>query len=352
MTNRQIHIRCLPVAGIGNPYQYLMMEGLRQNPRLNVHHGEEGKFFALLKTVFKHRPDYIHIDWLHQYYLRRQHWMTFIQYPLFVLEIFLISFFTKTKLVWTLHNLKPHDQPYFGPYKWSRRFFAKRCSWIRVFHEGTAQKAAVLFDIEQTHFRVVPEGSYVGYYKDGISQKAARKTLSIPIDKQVFLFLGGIRPYKGIEDLIKIFKKYPERNLLIAGKTKDSTYKQKLLTLLEGQSNVKLYDQFIPNNDLQIYFRAADLVVLPFKKVENSGSAILAMGFQKAIIAPKMGVLVQRLEQQKALLYNNNIEEIISNNFLLEKGRICEFGILNHKALEKFTWKDFNSCFQKVEFKD
>lgn len=330
-----------------NPYQYLMMKGLRERSHA-VQHGKAGKFLALLNTVVAQQPDYLHIDWLHQYYLRRKEWMIWLLLPLFLFEVFFIRYFSNTKLVWTLHNIYPHDWPQHGPYRWARKYFAKNCEWIRVFHHSTVARASVALDVPEKKFKVMPEGSYVGYYKNEITTDAARNKLGIRKEEKILLYLGLIKPYKGVLELIRIFKGLNLDNvrLIIAGKANNKAYWQEIRNELPAP--VILAEGFVAKDDLQNYFKASDIVILPFQRIENSGSAILAMGFNKPIIAPRKGVLKERLIQQEGLLYNN-IEEMpvmLKTVLTKEKEELENIGELNFAALQKHQWEDFGNLFK------
>jgi beta-1,4-mannosyltransferase len=342
-----LKISCLPIAGIENPYQYLMMEGLTKDDKLEVGHGIEGKFFSLFKTAFYQKPDYIHVDWLHQYYLRRTSWMTWIQFPFFILEILLVKYIFKVKLVWTLHNIKPHDQPYYGPYKWARLFFAKQTAWIRVFSNHTVKEASKILQVSEQKFKVVAEGDYVNYYDNKISFEGARKKLELEKQDFVFLFFGGIRPYKGIEDLIDYFKKFQQTNwkLIIAGMSRDPIYEESIRAKINGNKSIIFIPKLIEVNEIQDYMNAANVVVLPFKKIENSGSTILAMGFKKAVIAPKKGVLPNRLSAQHELLFENKLEEIFMKISSIPQDAFNQIGIENFNNLSNHKWEDFAKCF-------
>lgn len=342
-----INIACLPLAGEENPYQKLMMQGLSNSGGLNVYHGSAGKFFAILMTAVKLKPDYIHFDWLHQYYLRRSHWMTYLFYPLFVLQVLIVKHILGIKLVWTLHNITPHDHVYFGPYKWARIFFARQCTWIRVFSEDTVIKASKELNITIERFKIVPEGSYVGHYPNTFSKEESRSSLSISMDKHVFLFFGSMRPYKGIEDLIRTYKNYRKENtmLIIAGQCISKNYRGQIEQLLEGYDDILLKACTIDVVDVQLFMNASDIVVLPFKKVENSGSTILAMGFKKPVIAPHVGVLPLRLRSQKELLYNDSLDEIFLKTLNMSSEELSSIGNQNFENLTKFKWVDYGKCF-------
>ena len=344
---KQIRISCLPVAGIENPYQFLMIKGLESDPRLLVKNGIDDRFFGILKTAIKQRPDYIHFDWETSYYYRRSLWMTLINIPFFMLQVYAVRFIFNCKLVWTPHNIIPHDSKYLKVHQFCRRFFARNMEWIRLFSDVSLSPAVNELKCNKDKFKVIPEGSYVGYYPNDVSRTEARKYLNIPDDKLVLLYTGFIKPYKGITDLIKSFKKsYPGNAnavLIIAGKVVKADYFIKIRELLN--ENIILIDRFIKNDELQYFFNAADVIVLPFKKIENSGSVILAMSFMKSIIAPKMGVLTKRLKNQPELLYTENVEESFNVLKQLTSENIGQIGEKNYQELARYRWSDFSKAF-------
>lgn len=346
--SKKINIACLPVAGIENPYQHLMIKGLNESNQLNAFNGIHDKFFGIIRTVRKYQPDYLHLDWIQSYYIRRKHWMTLLLLPIFMLQIIYVKYFTKSKLVWTLHNIYPHNVTHLKFHKTIRKWFAKQCEWIRVFSEETIVKASKEFAVEQSKFKEVPEGDYSNVYPNTIGQQQAREQLGLDKEAAVLLSLGYIKPYKGIENLLSIFSKMNELplELVIAGQSMDQRYIAAIKDKIQEMKvkNIHLLDTFIPTEDLQIYYNAADVVVLPFDKVENSGSAIMAMGFKKPIVAPKMGVLQKRLAQQSMLLYDN-LEQGIQKALELDTATLKNLGEANYKALQQYTWKDFGKAF-------
>ena len=322
-----------------------MMNGLDQESSLEIFHGVPGKFFPFVRTIFRKRPDYIHVDWLHQYYSRRAHWMTWLQFPLFVSELMIVKLFTRTKLVWTLHNIQPHDQAYFGPYIWARRIFAKETKWIRVFSKRTVIHASQELRVTSDKFKVIPEGSYVDYYPNDISKTNSRKILGLEPTDFVLLSFGSIRPYKGIEKLICAFLKHKKEfwKLVIAGPARDREYRRKI-EAYSGHPDIIIHPEIIPIVQVQNYMNAADLVVLSFEKIENSGSAILAMSFKKPVLAPKKGVLPDRLSSQKFLLYNTD-EEIFEHLNGIDRETLELIGMKNYYDLNDYEWTDFSAAF-------
>src|SRR6185312_9091133 len=200
--------------------------------------------------------------------------------PFFIFQVYVVRYIYNCKLVWTPHNIIPHDSKYLPIHRFCRRFFARNVKWIRLFSELSVAEAVREFKCNANKFKIIPEGSYVGYYPNETNRIEARRTLNIGNDKLVLLYTGFIKPYKGITDLIEWFKKGFDDNavLIIAGKAMDADYFETIKKSMN--ENIILIDRFVENDELQLYFNAADVVTLPFKKIENSGSAILAMSFK------------------------------------------------------------------------
>lgn len=343
----QIKIACLPVAGDKNPYQNLMIKGLNEANEIEAFNGIDDRFFGIIRTFLKFKPDYIHFDWIQSYYIRNRFWLTLLMLPLFIFQILFIKYLTKTKLVWTLHNIMPHDTKNNNFHKNVRHFFGSKCLWVRVFSTSTIVRVKQQLNIPPIKLVVIPEGDYTSEYRNEVSRKEARTYLNLKSNELIFLFLGFIKPYKGIENLIDSFTQSSISNskLLIAGQGINKDYTQKIKNKSSSYNNVEVHDRFIDAEELQYYYNASDVVILPFQKIENSGSVIMAMGFEKVIIAPNIGVLSERLEMQKEYLYDKKIEEILKNSDKLDKGKLEFFGRKNFVFLKKHLWKDFAQQF-------
>jgi beta-1,4-mannosyltransferase len=343
---RKTTIACLPVAGPGNPYQHLMMDGLNAGGRLHAFNGVHDKFFGIARTVLKYRPNYLHFDWIISYYYRRWAWLTGLSVLTFCAQIILARL-VGVRLVWTLHNLLPHDQSQLALHRFCQRFLARRCAWIRVFGESTVQKAAAELRVSEAKFRVVPEGDYTKVYPNRVTPQAARAQLGLPEDSRVLLYLGLIKPYKGVLELVRMFNELrePGTYLYLAGRIMDTRYGEKVRRELTDQ--IILRDEFIPESELQYYFNAADLVVLPFQQIENSGSVIMSMGFARPVVAPRQGVLEERLRAQPEWLYSSagELREKLKKALTVPSDQLDKAGIANFKALSAYRWEDFADAF-------
>ena len=325
-----------------------MMQGLNASGRLVALNGAPSRFFGILQTAVLHKPDYLHFDWTNSYYWRKTNWMTLVSVPFFMVQVLIVRYLFGIKIVWTLHNIVPHDVEMLGIHRLCQRFLAKNCAWIRLFSADSLPRAVLELNVPASRFKIIPEGSYVGFYENATTQLAAKQTLHLPLDKRVLLYAGLVKPYKGVLELVQLFKKMnlPDTLLLIAGKAMDVDYQAQIEA--ELTDNVRFDNNFVAANKLQYYFGAADLVVLPFNKIENSGSVIMAMGFRKAIVAPNLAVVKQRLAQQGDLLFDaeNTLEARLRFALSLPPDEITKIGNRNFDALNTYNWQDFAACFE------
>jgi glycosyltransferase involved in cell wall biosynthesis len=114
----------------------------------------------------------------------------------------------------------------------------------------------------------------------------------------VILFFGNIAPYKGLEYLIAAFQTVAQRDnyrLIIAGRPKDCENYWKTICerLSEGLSNgrILLRSDYVPDIETEIYFKAADILVLPYTYIFQSGVLLLAYSFGLPVIATDVGSL-------------------------------------------------------------
>lgn len=145
-----------------------------------------------------------------------------------------------------------------------------------------------------------------GHYVDAYDSKGTdiRKRFNIPSEQFLFLFVGRINSYKGIEKLVEAFVslKLDSVGLLIAGKVDDGYSLDFINSLSDGRINV--YPHFVDDHELTDYLRAGDVMVLPYNQITTSGSAILALSYYKPVVAPRLGSLSEYVSEGCGILYD------------------------------------------------
>jgi len=120
----------------------------------------------------------------------------------------------------------------------------------------------------------------------------------------VLLFFGYVRKYKGLDILIesfpKILSRIPNSKLLIVGEFYDDPKSYfELIKKLGIENNVKVINQFVPNEEVAKYYLVSDVVVLPYRSATQSGILNVAYGFYKPVIVTNVGGLAEFVDEGK-----------------------------------------------------
>ncbi|KQX61961.1 glycosyltransferase [Angustibacter sp. Root456] len=199
------------------------------------------------------------------------------------------------KLVWTVHNVLPHD----ANHRWAEiqlaRLLAEHADRIHVLSSATLDAVRPYYDLPAERVRVVEHSSYEGIYPLWISKAAARERLGIAAHDRAIIALGGIRPYKGLSRLLTIFERLsktdPTLRLLVAGKPGRFPGVVELQQLCEAHPRIVSRFEHVPDDQLQVWMTAADLAVLPYAGILNSGALLLAQTFGLPVVAPRTGAV-------------------------------------------------------------
>lgn len=199
------------------------------------------------------------------------------------------------EIVWTLHNVMPHECAHPEVERQLRQGLVDRCSAVHVMCERTVELAAPDYQIPADKVRVIPHGSYVDVYPEVVDRGEARRRLALPDDAPVVVCFGQVRPYKGIERLLDAFEVARGRDadlrLVVAGGLGRFPGVKDLARRIESTAGVTAHLEVVPDAEVQLYISASDAMVLPHERVLNSGGALLAWSFGRAVIAPRVGCL-------------------------------------------------------------
>lgn len=285
-----------------NPYVSLLAEGLRQAaPAFAVTQHERLTLSWYLRE--RRRYDIIHLHWAElQYHAGAQlaRWQRFAS---FLLALTLVKL-SGARLVYTVHNVSHHERQHERLNQWANWVLLSWADALHVHDQSTASIVQQMIRDKERIF-VIPHGSYVGYYPNWISRQEARTQLGLEEDDFVYLSLGGLRPYKGIEELIAAFSELsePRGRLVIAGHAHEPAYAQRIRALAAGDRRILVFPAHVPDDRVQVYMNAADVCVFPYRQVTTSGAAILALSFKKPIIAPAIGPFPALVGVSAGLLY-------------------------------------------------
>ena len=178
-----------------------------------------------------------------------------------------------------------------------------RCQYRLADHafvhtESMKAELVADFGVIGDRITVIPFGINNSVPKTGITSDEAKKRLGVEPNHKALLFFGNIAAYKGLEYLIAAFHQLLERDgnyrLIVAGIPKNSQYWNALRQSIEADEatgRVILNADFVPDEDTEIYFMAADLLVLPYRHIYQSGVLFLSYSFGLPVLAADVGSL-------------------------------------------------------------
>ncbi|MCZ2126847.1 MAG: glycosyltransferase [Anaerolineales bacterium] len=221
------------------------------------------------RSILSDTPDLIIIQW----------WVTFWGMAFGALLRLLRS---PIKTAYLIHNVLPHENQI-----WDRslaRFALKPASSFIVQAVSQQERLLELLPNAEVHFCEHPV--YGRFSEQTLSKAEARAQLNLPLDAPVFLFFGVVRPYKGLDYLLKALAKTDGTiQLIIAGEFWEdvSVYKEQIKRLgLSGR--ILLINQYIPDEQAHLVFSAADALVAPYVGGTQSGVVERANGYGLPII--------------------------------------------------------------------
>jgi len=198
-------------------------------------------------------------------------------------------------IVWTMHNLQPHEQRRPRMSRWFYRLFPKACAGLVFLSEITRDTAlAEAPQLAALPSCVIPHGHYRPVYPEPLRRDHARAQMDLAATEYLLLYFGMIRPYKNVPTLIRQFvaAALPNTRLLVAGRVIDNpTLLEEINDAARDAPQVTLQLEHVPDARLSALLAASDLVVLPYREIANSGSAILALSLNRPVLAPARGSL-------------------------------------------------------------
>jgi glycosyltransferase involved in cell wall biosynthesis len=155
------------------------------------------------------------------------------------------------------------------------------------------------FGVPEPRITVIPFGINNAVPNTSLTSSEARHRLGISDDEKVILFFGNIAPYKGLEYLVKAFQSIRDQDrgyrLVLTGRPKDAEeYWAAIHASIREDvelGRILLKADYIPDDETEVYFKAADVLVLPYKHIYQSGVLFLGYSFGLPVLAADVGSL-------------------------------------------------------------
>ena len=294
-------------------------------------------WWGVYKRISRERPDLVILPW----------WTSF-----WTLQFWTIASLTKrfspAKILFICHNIVDHEPHLFS--KLCTQAVLSKGDYLYVHSENDARLAQQLLPAARITHAFHP--LYDCFQEGTLAKTEARSRLGLEGD--TILFFGFIRPYKGISDLLKampLILKQRKITLLVVGEFWDGQkgFDQQVNELGITDA-VRVVDKYVANEDVGLYFSAADLVVLPYRTASGSGIVQIAYALDKPVVATCVGSLREVVENGRTgYLVDPGDTRALADAVIrfFQEGKEAEFVANIRKAKRNFSWEQIVSLIEQ-----
>ena len=228
-----------------------------------------------------------------------------------------------------------------------KKIVTKYANKIVVHNNFSKNELSKVINIDQKKINIIPHGNYIDIVSPNISKSEARKKLCLDNSKKYLLFFGQIKESKGLEILLESIELLDDNvNLIVAGKPWKTKYDKYKSFVKSHNLNSRVIEKlhFINNEERDLFFKACDVCIIPYKKIYQSGVLLMAMSYGLPVIASD-------LEPNKEIIIDNNnglLFKSESSSDLVKKINI----LLNDKNLHTLISKNSFKTMDKYSWKD
>lgn len=200
-----------------------------------------------------------------------------------------------SRVILVCDNLVPHEPKFYDGF----------CSdWMLRESDGyLVMSDSVERDLDRLKpgavRRRVPHPFYAQFDRGRFTRESARAKLGLQGD--VALFFGYIRHYKGLDTLLEAWPavraRRPGATLVVAGESYESLAPYEKLAAAAGEGAVRMLNRYIPDDEVEALFRAADVTVLPYRSATQSGVTHVAYALGCPVIATRVGGITETVRE-------------------------------------------------------
>lgn len=280
------------------------------------------------KKILEEKPNYIICQWWHPFFA-----------PCYVGLSLLCR---KIKWIFVCHNIFPHERFFMD--KQLTKLALKRGYAFIVQSKTDSENLKKIIDNPKFELTVHP--TYNAFRFENMTKETGRKLIGAQKNQKILLFFGFVREYKGLRYLLQAMPEIKnilsDVKLLIVGDFgNDKEQYIKLINQLEIKDVIDIYDGYIPDKEVEKYFAACDLVVLPYVSATQSGIVQIAYGFEKPVVVTTVGGLPDVVINGKTgyIVEPGNPNEIVNAivDFYQKEQEKCMTEHVKNEAY-RFSW--------------
>jgi glycosyltransferase involved in cell wall biosynthesis len=292
------HVRLLE-----NGFRSINLRGSQEHSR-----GRKVKAANLLKYFFK--------IFLYLYRNKRSiiHFTGLFRNEIILFEGIVLSLCFKifsSRYIYTVHNVLPHSKEGSGFFKWIYRYIYRFPEILLVHTHQGKQQLMEHFFVPEKKIIVISIGLNEEMPITDLSCVEARQRLGFDNEDKVILFFGKADEYKGLDTLLEAFDQVGVHSakLLISTWFPNCTYREKIVSMIDRarqSKNIHLREEFVPNEEVEVLFKSADVLALPYRNIYQSGVVFLCYNFGLPIVATDVGSLREFVEEGMGIITRTN----------------------------------------------
>jgi glycosyltransferase involved in cell wall biosynthesis len=232
-------------------------------------------------------PDVVHLHWPEKYFSRRADSWDRLRVARYPFDCWLTANYRP--LVLTAHNLLPHDRHEEPGVLANIRYTARKSEAVFVHSQQARTVFAETFGVSDDRLHVIPFGDHAVKIGMPIGKDEARAKLGLPAEGKVCLVFGMVSPYKGSDQLVRLWAEaeLPHR-LAIVGPIVSNQFATELRDMARGCPDIDLRfsRDWLDDEVLRAWLSAADCTIFNYRKIFTSGAAALARSFGVPILIP------------------------------------------------------------------
>ena len=293
---------------------------------------------ALLR-IRSFSPDLTLFQWWHPFFA-----------PAFGTLALGMKILSRTKIVYLCHNVRPHKPTLLDT---ALIWYAFQTPDYFIVHAESDLKILMALKPRARVFRT-PHPTYE-IFGAGKRTDSLRAKRALGVEGNLVLFFGYVKRYKGLEYLLQAFPKVLRETpctLIIAGEVyEDKPQIQQMIEQFHLAERVRLIDRYIPNEQVALYFNAADVVVLPYVSATQSGIIQVAYGFRKPVISTRVGGIPEVIRDgETGFLIEPKDPEALSEAILrfFRDRESIDFAQNIEKLQERFAWKRMVEIIENI----
>jgi glycosyltransferase involved in cell wall biosynthesis len=215
------------------------------------------------------------------------------------------------RYIYTAHNLLPHNRANSRLFFWIYRFIYAVPDTIVVHTPALKTQLMQRFQVPERKIQVISIGLNDEVPSTTLDRAQARALLGASPDENWILFFGKIDEYKGVDRLVDAFSALdvPRARLLIAGAFRSPEYERSLRRQIAASPRagaIRLDARNIPNAEVEISFKACEVLCLPYRNVYQSGLLFLAGRFGIPLVTTNVGSLAESVTPECGLVTETN----------------------------------------------